>query len=242
MAAVIETSQPSCIRDYAIVQWTRGCMTNQNFSQSTGQLSPKYFPVRDSEGSEQYFTSPNWSVDTVDTDPMYATDTTEPGGRMDFYYVSKTPLKLKNDHASLVSDDSVYELATKRYFLREPTSANAKQIFVTDIPDSAEFYHTAGLDLGLITSPSLEFQTCVYDVNDIPLTGEPAMPGIPQTLGGPIQCYSWAHKYEFNTVTRDFDKVTGSGMDPFCLSPTPTPDPSNAGSVIIMLNNRPARN
>jgi hypothetical protein len=223
MATVIETNKTECVKNYAVVQWIRGCLMSQTFKKSTGELGERSFSDRDLRGNESVpFASADWIVDTTDVDPMYQSNSSGHGDRMDWYYAAKNPLKLKNDAASLASDDSVYEHANKRYFLQDPAVVAPKQIFVTDMPDMANYHQEAQFDVGLVSTPSLEFQTCVYETKDIPFTGDPMKPGTPQALGGPIQCYAWDHKFNFNPVTRDFERVTTPGVDAFCLTPPPT--------------------
>ena len=216
MAAVIETTKPECIRKYAVVQWLKGCVTDQVFRKSTGELSPKYFGTsRESRGKVIAFNHPHWEVDTLDVDPMYQNNE-EKGDRLDWYYVTKRPLKLNNDLQTLISNDLILDNSKNFSFLQYLTKKIPKQTFITDMPTMASTFTQKAYDTMTVTTPSLEFQVCVYETKDIPLTGNPAVPGTAPELGGPLQCYYWDHKFNFNTRTLDFERVTSPGVDSFC--------------------------
>ena len=84
------------------------------------------------------------------------------------------------------------------------------------MPEVADYYEVAKLNIAEVTSSSLEFQTCLYDLKDIPATTDPAPPGTPHEADGPITCYHWSDHFQFNVKTLNFDRITDGSMDPFC--------------------------
>jgi hypothetical protein len=224
MNAVIEVSKPECLRKYGVVQWIHGCVSNQMYRKSTGVLDDRYYGTRrQHRENDIYFTHTDWVIDATGKDPLYAgKDSTDTGGeRMGYYYVSKRPLILKNNRASLLADYQLFDHASSRYFLEDPAARPSTQLYVGDSPQMASTFSTPGSDLVSITIPSLEFKTCLYEMDQIPEVGDPAGPDTPVEAGGPIVCYEWNHKFSFNPATQKMDRVTTPGIDPFCSSPTP---------------------
>ena len=224
MAALIDTTGPECIRNYGVVQYIQGCVSNQEYNKLNGKLSAKHFgTIRTSREKDIYFAHPNLEVDSLNNDPLYASKSSQDDGeRQGWYYVSKTPLKLKNTRADVLSDDYLFQRPSSRIFLEHAKDSHT-QIYVADLPSQAAFHSDEKYPVALISLPSLDFKTCLYEMKDIPAVGNPASPETPHALGGPLTCFSWSHKFEFDSKKLNFDVVTREGTDPFCLSPTPTP-------------------
>lgn len=224
MAALIDTTGPECIRNYGVVQYIQGCVSNQEYNKTTGKLSAKHFgTIRTSREKDIYFTHSKFEVDSLNVDPLYAGKPSDDSGeRQGWYYVSKTPLKVKNNRADVLSDDYLFQRPTSRIFLEHANDSHA-QVYVADLPSQAAFHSDEKYPVALISLPSLDFKTCIYDMKDIPTVGDPASPETPHALGGPLTCFNWSHKFEFDPKKLNFAEVTHEGTDSFCTSPTPNP-------------------
>lgn len=215
MAAVAETSDPSCLKDYGVVQFIRGCMYNVRYKRSTNQVTEKYFGlIRDQRGKTLPFVFPTWDVDTVDVDPLYQSATTDnPNGRLNLYRYSKKPIALSRDQKSIANDEKVFFDARNYGFLPE-AGKNQNRYFVTDLPSFADWNPDGGAGEEEWLNASLEFQTCIYKMKDIPTAGNPLPPGTSADAGGPIACFSWDHKQTFDPIAKTFQ--SHKGIDTAC--------------------------
>ncbi len=217
MAAVTETTNASCIGDYGVVQFIRGCIYIDRISNATNVSSEKYLMTRDLRGKTVDFKHPDWVVDSVDLDPLYNSYDLEDANsenRRDWHRYVKVPLLLKADHDSLVIDVAKYFNSKNfDYVMNAPTPLS--QVFISDTPSGSALVPNAGANHREISTSSLEFQTCLYHMKDIPVTGDPAGFNIPEDQGGPIKCFAWSDKVKFNNQTETFDRT--DEMDPYCL-------------------------
>ncbi|MFA6092724.1 MAG: hypothetical protein WCU88_11855 [Elusimicrobiota bacterium] len=216
MGAVIETTSPDCIRDYGVVQFIRGCVYNSRHSVKTGALLEQDFSVnRRLRGAENVvFNHPTYEVDQMETDPLYASFPQE-AGRLDLAYVPHTPLKLRPETPSMLSDFKAFNESNRRTFLKDhpgPTSV----IFVSDMPLGGITYFNAQSQEVSATNSSLDFKTCVYRIQDVPVSGDPAGEDTPPENGGPLQCFSWSSRYTYDAEIQDFATDKFKGIDPFC--------------------------
>ncbi|MBC7397501.1 MAG: hypothetical protein H7333_08660 [Bdellovibrionales bacterium] len=224
MAAMIDTTGPECLRNYGVVQYIQGCMSNQEMNKHTGRLTKKHYgTIRTSREKDIYFAHPQLEVDSLNIDPLYASKpSNEEGDRQGWYYISKTPLKMKDKRADVLADDYLFQRPSSRIFLENANSTHT-QVYVADLPSQAAFHLDDKYSVALISTPSLDFKTCVYEMKNIPNAGDPAPPDTPRETGGPLICFQWSHKFEFDAKKMNFDAVTSTGTDPFCMSPTPKP-------------------
>lgn len=218
VAAVTETTDPSCLRNYGVVQYIRGCIYTTRTNNITG-ASEKYFLTRDSRGETVDFHHPVWEVDTSDLDPLYNSyngdDETE-AKRLDWQQYAKVPLLQKPDQASLTKDYDIYFIQKNFSFaFKSPTPL--KQTYMSDTPSGSAFIPDAGMDSSEVETSSLEFMTCLYNIKDIPMRGSPAGFDVAEANGGPIKCFAWSDKSKFNKKLVKFERT--EEMDPFCVSP-----------------------
>lgn len=215
MGAVIETTAPECLRDYGVVQFIRGCVYHTRYSMPSGAEIEKVFDVaRRLRGPRVVFSHPGWEVDRTETDPVYMSYPDEES-RVDLYYTPRGPLRLRPDAASLMADYKYFNDPAQRRFLKD-TEAPASAFFVGDVPEGGvSMINEEGTVLSAENS-SLEFRTCVYRLQDVPATGDPAGEGVAPENGGPIQCFGWMSRFTFDPATRDYVTDKFSGVDPFC--------------------------
>ncbi len=211
---VVETTEPECIRDYAVVQFIRGCVYNVDYNMKTKSVDPYFGTVRDLRGKDgELFIHPTWAVDSIELDPLYAAyDATD---RLGHYLIPTPALKLSNDMKGFNKDLTYFDSTWSKTYLKDyrlPTTI----ITTGDSPSigGAIIDKSAGtID---IMNTSLEFQTCVYHTKDIPTVGDPKFPGTSESEGGPIVCFNWEDKNNFNPKTMKFDEHAFDGIDPFC--------------------------
>lgn len=215
MGAVTETTGPECARDYAVVQFIRGCVYHARYSLETGMLKEKTFDVaRRLRGPRVVFNHPGFEVDNTGTDPLYASDSGE-SDRLALLYVPKSPLKLRADRKSQLSDLKTFDDPDQRVFLADADKPTAVT-FITDLPDGGMSLVDEARTTLTAVNASLDFQTCLYRVKDIPTTGDPAGPGTAPEAGGPLACFAWKSRYTFDPVKMDFVGDAHGGVDPFC--------------------------
>jgi hypothetical protein len=214
MGAVIETTTPDCIRDYGVVQFIRGCSYMIDYSAETGAELNRGFSSRDFRGNRIVFNHPAFEVDQTEVDPLFTAYPNQPD-RTSIAYVSKAPLRLSSDAASLRADFSFFNESSRRTFLKDhpaPTSTT----FVTDLPDGGLTSISQDKKRLMAHDSSLDFMTCVYRVKDVPTFGDPAGAETSPENGGPITCFHWSSRYTYDSASRDFATDRFSGVDPYC--------------------------
>ncbi|UPT72438.1 MAG: hypothetical protein M0D55_10620 [Elusimicrobiota bacterium] len=214
MGAVVETTAPECLRDYAVVNFIRGCAWHDRYELPSLALKERVHDVaRWYKGKRVVFSHPDFEVDTVDEDPVYASDA-DAADRLGMTYVPvKRPLRLRPDRASLLSDLRVFDNPSERGFLQD-AAAPASLYFVTDVPDGGvTILDEEGKWLSAANS-SLDFRTCVYRTADVPSSGD--MPP-----GDPLVCFTWSSRHVYDPAAREFKGDASGGPDPFCASAPP---------------------
>lgn len=217
MGAVIETTDPSCLRDYGIVQFIRGCVYHTRYALPGGAEIEKVFDVaRHLRGPRVVFSHPNYEVDQTELDPLYVSYPGEEG-RLDLLYVPNGPMRLRPDNASMMADQKYFDRPDARTFLKDAESPTSIA-YVGDLPDHGQsVINEDGTVLSALNA-SLDFRTCLYRLKDVPATGDPAGEGVAPENGGPIQCFGWMSRYTFDPATRDYVTDKFSGVDPFCAT------------------------
>lgn len=213
MGAAIETTSPDCIRDYAVVQFIRGCAYHSRYDLETGAELERVFDVaRRLRGPRVVFNHPSFEVDSNDADPMYASDGAD---RLDLAYVAERPLLLRPDERSMLADLQPFNEPDRRVFLRDYLGKTAVT-FITDVPEGGVSSADEGRTRIAASNTSLDFKTCVYRITDVPTTGDPAGPDASPENGGPLQCFAWMSRYTYDIMTKDFVTDRYQGVDPFC--------------------------
>ncbi len=213
MGAVIETTAPSCIRDYAVVQYIRGCVYHVRYDRATRTERERTFDVaRRLRGPRVVFSHPGYDVDSTDTDPAYASG----GGsedRLGLSYVPAFPLRLRSDRASLLADLKAFNEPTQRSFL-EDEEKDPSLVFVTDVPEGGVAFPSQDETSIIAINTSLDFRTCVYRTADVPTTGDPAPEGA--AAGGPLACFGWMSRYTYDIASGDYVNDRFVSVDPHC--------------------------
>lgn len=213
MGAVIETTAPSCAKEYGVVQYIRGCVYHVRYDAATGAEKERVFDVaRRLRGPRVVFSHPVFEVDRTDEDPLYASDPSE-ADRLALVYAPKAPLRLRDDRSSLLADMKAFDNPAHRVFYADQDKPGSTH-FVTDVPEGG--VSTLSEDGATLTvvNASLDFRTCVYRVSDVPAAGEPAE-------SAALHCFPWQSRYHWDMAARDYVTDRFAGVDPFCASAPP---------------------
>ena len=215
-SALWETSDPSCIKNYGVVQYIKGCIYNINHDPKTGEKEEYFGLNRDSRGQTIDFVHKNWEVDSIDIDPLYSSyDQADANdeNRFNWNKVTKKPFSLNGTASGLKNAEAVF-FNSKNYDYVMNVK-DTKQIFVVDIPSGSDYDRKGALGIEWITRSSLEFKTCLYNTKDIPKTGDPKDFTVSESEGGPIVCFEWSDKTKVDFENKTFTRT--EEMAPFCL-------------------------
>lgn len=165
-----ETKDIKDIEDYAVVQFIRGCVYNEDMDEN-GKLHKRKGITRKFFGSYHKFIHPEWVIDSIDKDPIYnSSDVTS--SRHDYYRWNENP-------------DS-YSDVGEEYLLREQPSY--PKVYVSDLPSTSFYSHSSA------KNTNLEFKVCIYKTKDIPLELGPK----DINFAEPIQCMNWKTSNVYN--------------------------------------------
>ncbi len=210
-ATAYETNKVSCLEKFGVVQYIKGCVYDKFSDLKTGEVILRA-ATRDIRGQEGIFIHRDWEVDTVDKDPMYATnDTVNTASRHDGWFWPKKPLNLKSETSLLLKDFEIYFNTPNRghYYESKPTKP---LLFNRDMPKGGDVWIINNTRWSVNTS--LLFKTCIYRIEDIPKEGNPKGFDVPLAEGGPFKCVDWNNSYIYNDKTNVYD--TPETIDPVC--------------------------
>ncbi|MAZ49078.1 MAG: hypothetical protein CME65_10980 [Halobacteriovoraceae bacterium] len=192
ISAGMKTSNNLALKDFAIVQFHRGCM----YTQKNGTLE---FLKRSYMGiGGTPFHHPKWVVDSgPDNDPIYQSSIR--GGMDDGFgyiyprkenYYTKDPFSDRNTE---IQQD---------YYMNHTNNPAVRELFISDVPT------LASLEDRITTS--LEFKTCVFKTQDIPrrVNGEEA-----EFINKALVCINWEHNY----APTENNIIKLQEIDPVCL-------------------------
>lgn len=193
VVAELETTSKADLKDYAFVQYLRGC----HFMKSAQGVR---MGVRDYLGrSGQEFRHRTWEIDSgLDADPIYS---------------SYADAGLDELRGREVPRNASYYTANPNaatsydWWSGLPAKVSIPKLYVTDAPTYSSLSNGAGA-VALVTS--LEFKLCLHRVSDIPRRIEDPRASIPR----PIFCYDWSSNYQLNSAQTALEEK--SGIAPEC--------------------------
>lgn len=200
--AYLHTTDSSCNRNYGIVQYIKGCAVESRKSPD-GQWKSGYM-LYQSRGKYVDFYMPEWTVDTVDVDPMYAS--TSPGDNADRMYKYYTPKARQ-----ILSDANKVKLFNycgqyeNRTMIGQNIGPQKELLFVTDYPSGS--YVDPNNQRYYVENATLDFKICVYHRKDIPTSGNPKFFDVPTAQGGPIACLDWSSNHVWDMNKKKFTKA-----------------------------------
>jgi hypothetical protein len=188
-----KTANVSALLDYVVVQFTRGCMwfSHQSADPNDQKNVTEFGIVREQLGEKMQHVFPVFSVDSVDSDPVYGS-----GEHDRHYYVQwakSVPEWIPARQGKLIGE----ELPTFPFG------------YITDMPGPA-FYSQR---LSYATNMSLEYKTCVFKTKDVPVKTN----GSDVSTEKAIVCFDWESKFAFNHITQRFEHH--KGIHPECKRP-----------------------
>lgn len=186
-----ETAERNQLEDFVFVQFIRGCIFTQEI-RADGSLSERRDHVRDHFGAVVTFTHLEWTVDSVDSDPMY--------------WNEEDPLKSRHarmryapEGTSFLTDSRVnFSRSTRAFDPSVRATMSSPSLWARDIPTAASF----DPEFETVTNTALEFRTCVYRSIDVPRVAEPGQ----TSFGEPLHCFEWKHVWVYRPEARSFSR------------------------------------
>ncbi len=189
-----KTDDTNSLSDYAVVQFTYGCMWYSHPSDDPTDTKDvtEFGIVRYYLGTKNVqHVHPNLVVDSVDADPVYGS-----GENNRQYYVqwaNPTPDWIPDRQGKLMGEES-------------PTFPFG---YITDLPGPA-YYSPL---LSYAANMSLEYKTCLFKTKDVPLKTN----GSDISREKAIVCFDWESKFAFNHSEQRFEHHRG--IHPECQRP-----------------------
>lgn len=191
MVAKIRTHKPEDLKKFAVVQYIRGCAFHSKRG-ADGKIENYSNIVRQFFGKYATFRHKTWEIDSTEKDPVYWSNNEEKYGDRLGLYMLVDPMK------DLRRED-------KKFMFRD--FDNHTSSYIRDMPTSGSEYS------GEFTNASMEFKTCVYKTEDLPLEVDPSGKEI---LGKEIACFNWSNNFIYNFEKETFEMK--NEIHPFCLA------------------------
>lgn len=173
------------LENYAIVQQIKGCIFDSGKSYD-GQVIKSSTYVRDLFGKSVDYKHTDWTIDSIDEDPMYNNSVPE----------------LRHGSYRWNTVKNSFSKDTEKVYAKErPTIAT---LYVSDLPG------TAFADNNEAKNISLEFRSCIYKTGQIPLVATPG----DVNFSEPIACLPWKSSFIYNHGAKKFEEK--SEIDSFC--------------------------
>jgi hypothetical protein len=167
MIAEYKTKNISSLEDYAVVQYIKGCIFES--SSKDGVINKWSRKVTQSFGEMIPFRYEEWTIDSVDSDPIYASTANDRHGRYRW------------------NTNSNYNYKTE-YIYRDQVPTIPK-LYIRDIPGTTINDATSAVNI------SLKFKTCIMEVTDIPESVDVPTLNIRDKA---IKCLEWDSSFIFN--------------------------------------------
>lgn len=195
---VVTTAQPADLTKYGVVQFMKGCMYRSEL-QTDGTETRAFRYVHKNFGQYALLRHDDWVVDSSHADPLATAF--EGHGRFDLYKWNTDPTDLESDGATW-------------YFHASPPHGT---VFKSDLVANAGLID--GAPLPSARNSSLELETCVFKIQDVPLVSDPSGAGIDRSKA--IWCGSWDHKFRYDFSSQKI--VQERNIHPFCREPSDGP-------------------
>ena len=163
-----ETDTVNALEQYAIVQFTRGCVfyTSKN---GKGKISWNVSDTVPSFGEDIPFCFPEWVIDSQDTDPAYNSDPEY--GR---FYLLRWNKPGSYDHR------------TQKFYGAEKPEKPV--LYMADYPIGAFVTRSGARNV------ALEFRSCIYRARDVP----PETRRDDIHFAKPLKCFDWQNVYVYD--------------------------------------------
>jgi hypothetical protein len=190
MVAAIEVFDTKDLKDYAVVQYNRGCLFNSKKTKN-GTIIYSNGPTRQFfDDTEFPHSHKDWVIDSIDKDPAYWSAPQE-YGRLSKYRLN---------------DPMIPQTEVRPVYMKSSLTDQTIS-YVRDMPTGASYYAGAGH-----LNASIDFRTCLYKLSDLPLETSPDGASI---AGKELKCFDWGHHYIFNYAKSKYE-ITKK-IHPYCL-------------------------
>jgi len=173
-----ETKRTKDLEKYVFVQFIRGCDFSSRLVGGQVKISHDIVYPRNIDSIK--FNFPDWTIDSYDSDPVYATIPDR--SRFYGYRWNTVPGSFSTNTERL-------------YGQKKP---KIPQLYIVDHPGSA-FYAD-----GTAYNISLRFKTCIYKIKDVPKN----VPYDNINFAEPLSCYEWHSSFVYNHLTEEFETHT----------------------------------
>jgi len=195
MVADMKARKPEFLKNYAFVQYIRGCVFESS------KNGPIRLAAREYLGQSGLpFQHKTWQVDSSQRDPIYWS-TRNPG------FDPIRGFTIPRNANYMVSDPSINE--EDRWGGKESNVLD-NRLYVKDMPTGGST-STSSTGVKAVNS-SLEFKICLYKIENIPTTVDSSTGMLPD----PVACLEWNAHYIYNFPLRRF--ATISSVHPYCLN------------------------
>ncbi len=196
-----ETSDPSCLKDYAVVQYVKGCVWE---TWAADGSTKNNFAVRDLAGKSVPTHFTEWTVDSDDLDPIYSTNALAYTDRHALYLTTSSGKSPKLPIADEMLLQTYNRLVNPQYYkmLLDQTQAEKSNFaYVMAKPAGGSYKNIQNLGSHAVNS-SLQFKSCIYRTKDIPTSGAPAGFDASVDDGGPVTCFDWNSSHIWDDATK----------------------------------------
>jgi len=197
--AQYETTSLQSLEKYGVVQLIRGCMFESAWDGN--QLTKTLSISRNHMGEDKIFKHATWQIDNDHPAPVY-TGLQFPDGRIDPFFL----LNWNDNRNSLDANSSYF------YGQRKPPHP---VVYATDLPGPAYLSDVMTNGTLRAQNTSLEFQTCLFKMSDLPPTTD--MSGAGVDFNKAIKCFEWSHKNIYDFSAQTF--ISSGNVDNVCLDP-----------------------
>ncbi|MBN8540235.1 MAG: hypothetical protein J0L82_07605 [Deltaproteobacteria bacterium] len=195
---VLQLDKPSSIPRYGIVQYMKGCMFQSELLPD-GTVSNRFAYVHKHFGAYQLVRHDNWVVDSSHDDPV--TSSLENYGRFDLYRWNKDPKSLDADNAAW-------------YFDAQPPHGT---VFKSELLLNTGLMEGTGNPMA--RNSSIELETCIFKIGDLPLKSDAAGTGIDRSKA--LWCGQWDHKFSYDFANGKV--VPDQAIHSYCAEPSDWP-------------------
>lgn len=179
LVAEIETSKKEQLRDYAFVQYIRGCHFATDAS-GVVNMGRRDFFAR----ANQEFNHKGWQLDSAwDTDPIYWSFTGDGFDELRGFEVPRNGSYLTDDPTRSEQYD---------WWAGKVQNLKSSKIYATDAPTASSWRIEGGRVKATVSS--LQFKICVHRVSDIPKS----VVGPSVEIPGALYCFEWSSNYQMN--------------------------------------------
>lgn len=182
--AAYKTSSLETLPKYAFAQFIRGCVYRSALDES-GNLETYFSVVRRYMGKGKYpFRHLDWSLDSIDNDPIFTSEPSEPQER---HYFAEWLNPSAHWKPGIVGNF---------YGEQKPT---LPELYVSDNAPIAYVFD------GVAQNVSFEFRMCLYKTADVPLSTRDN----DTNFAVPIVCHAWTSSNIYNHAKKTFEHPKG---------------------------------